>query len=87
MPFKSEINKLQTQFEDIKDRVNNEGLLYLFAQFEVEDMLKIAKQHYALWKNLPDMDQDVIEEIRALINQMKQYLDYLFDMIEISRNR
>lgn len=86
MPFKIEINKLNTQFEDIKHKVSNEGMLPLFAQFEVEDMLKIAKQHYSLWKNLPGVEEDIIEEIRTLVNEMKQYLDDLFDMIEIARN-
>lgn len=87
MPYKDTINQIQMQFENIKDKVSNEGMMYLFAQFEVENLLKKAKQHYSLWKNIQFVDDSYLEEMFVLITQMKEFNDDLFDLMEMERNR
>ena len=85
MPFKTEINKLNNMFEEIKTQVDN-GMIYLFAQFKVEKLIQIAEPKYKLWSNLPNMDEEILAEFKSLISQARQYLEDLIDLIQIEKN-
>ena len=77
------ISRFQNRLGKIQDKVD-EGLLYLFAQFEVEDLLKDAIQTRTLLEKA-GIDRDLRTELDVVINQISQYLEDLKDLIEIEK--
>ncbi len=84
--FEIEINKINTQLEEIKNKVND-GMTYYFAQFEVEKLLKEANVKFVVWSSFDFVDKEYILSLKSLINQVSQFLQDLNDLIEIEKGK
>lgn len=79
------INKLQNRLEQIKDKVSNYELIYLFARFETEKLLEEAYITKDVFKSL-NVEDNIMKEIDCVIKQIDQFLDDLYSLLEDERN-
>lgn len=86
MPFINEINKLRNRLEDIKEKVSNEEIICYFAKDHVEKLFEEEKRLKVILQEL-NVERKIIKKIDCLINETKQFVDDIIDIIEVERNK
>ena len=74
--FEFRVNAINYKFENLKEEVNN-GKLLLYAEWEAEDLLNEAIELSTLVKT-----HESVDELGALITQLKRYLYDIQGLIE-----
>lgn len=85
MPFITEVNKLNHDLENIIEK-EQQGKIALFCKFDVESLLKLAQAKYATWSTIKDMDEEVLTQLYAVIQQAKDFLEYLCETYNLTKD-
>ncbi len=85
MPFLVEINKLQNELENIKDKVSKNELILYFAKDDTEALLEEEHSLKAIFKDV-GADQEYMDKLNRLITQTKQFIEDLDDLISLNNS-
>ena len=78
------INKIQTRFEDLKEKFSKEQIVLIFAQFEAEKLLEETELALTLLTNVSNAD--VLKHKYIVLNkQIKEFYELVQDIIEMRK--
>ena len=75
------ITKLENRFEDLKEKFSKEEIVLIFAKFESEKILQEVELSFRLLENI-DNKHTVKKQVTALLKQVKEFDEFLADLIE-----
>ena len=75
------ITELEKRFEDLKEKFSKEEIVLVFAKFECEKLLQEVTLAVKLLENVQNEDL-VKQRVFALFNQVKEFDEFLNDLIE-----
>lgn len=75
------ITKLENRFEDLKEKFSNDQIVLIFAKFESEKILQEVELSFRLLENI-DNKHAVKKQVSALLKQVKEFDEFLADLIE-----
>ena len=78
------INKIQTRFEDLKEKFSKEQIVLIFAQFEAEKLLEETELALTLLTNVSNADV-LKHEYIVLNKQIKEFYELVQDIIEMRK--
>lgn len=80
------IDGFTARLEYLKEKVENDTGFSYFAEDKVSSLLK-EEIRLKLFMESPDLDPEDLRELNSLINQTKQFLEDVKDLIELERKK
>ena len=79
--MKQQIEILNNKFEILKDKFSNDEIILVYAQLEIESLLKLATK-----LSMKAIEQEDTISINSLINQMNEFSELIEDLLDKKLN-